>query len=43
MKIPTLQGIIKRRLPVNFRADVENIQKILPKEFRPRMAQYAAF
>ena len=37
MKIPTLQGIIKRRLLVNFRADAENIQKILPTEFRPKM------
>jgi len=37
MKIPTLQGIIKRRLLVNFRADAQNIQKILPKEFRPKL------
>lgn len=37
MKIPTLQGIIKRRLLVNFRAEAENIQKSLPKEFRPKL------
>jgi uncharacterized protein YqjF (DUF2071 family) len=37
MKIPTLQGIIKRRLLVNFRADPEIVQKILPKEFRPKL------
>ena len=37
MRIPTLQGVIKRRLLVNFRADAENIQKILPKEFRPKL------
>ncbi|MEP6902655.1 MAG: DUF2071 domain-containing protein [Actinomycetota bacterium] len=37
MRIPTLQGIIKRRLLVNFRADAENIQQILPKEFRPKL------
>ncbi len=37
MRIPTLQGIIRRRLLVNFRADAENIQKILPKEFRPKL------
>ncbi len=37
MKTPTLQGIIKRRLLVNFRADAENTQKILPKEFRPKL------
>lgn len=39
MKIPTLQGIIKRRLLVNFRADAENIRKILPQEFRPKLHQ----
>lgn len=37
MRIPTLQGIIKRRLLVNFRADAENIRKILPKKFRPKL------
>ena len=37
MKIPTLQGIIKRRLLVNFRADPEIIQKILPPEFSPKL------
>ena len=37
MRIPTLQGIIKRRLLVNFRADPETTQKLLPKEFRPKL------
>ena len=37
MRIPTLQGVIKRRLLVNFRADAENIQKILPTAFRPKL------
>ncbi|HQU85804.1 MAG TPA: DUF2071 domain-containing protein [Pyrinomonadaceae bacterium] len=37
MKIPTLQGIIKRRLLINFRADAEYVQKILPNEFRPKL------
>lgn len=37
MKIPTLQGTIKRRILVNFRADEKNIQKILPKGIRPKL------
>ncbi len=37
MKIPTLQGIIKRRILVNFQADPNIIQKILPKGFRPKL------
>lgn len=37
MKIPTLQGIIKRRILVNYRAEPDVIQKILPKGFRPKL------
>ncbi len=37
MKIPTLQGVIKRRILVNYRADPETIQKILPAQFRPKL------
>jgi hypothetical protein len=37
MKIPTLQGIIKRRILVNYRADAGVIQKILPEGFRPKL------
>lgn len=37
MRIPTIQGIIKRRLLVNFRADAETVQKMLPSEFRPKL------
>ena len=37
MRIPTLQGTIKRRLLVNFRVDPELIQKILPTRFRPKL------
>ncbi|MDQ2746602.1 MAG: DUF2071 domain-containing protein [Acidobacteriota bacterium] len=36
MKLPTLQGIIKRRILVNYRAEPETIQKILPPQFRPK-------
>ncbi len=37
MKIPTLQGIIKRRILVNYCAEPGAIQKILPKGFRPKL------
>lgn len=37
MKIPTLQGIIKRRILVNYRAEQSVIQKILPAGFRPKL------
>ncbi|HEX8287833.1 MAG TPA: DUF2071 domain-containing protein [Pyrinomonadaceae bacterium] len=37
MKIPTLQGVIKRRILVNYRAKPETIQKLLPKGFRPKL------
>jgi len=37
MKIPTLQGIIKRRILVNYHAEPEAIQKILPPGFRPKL------
>ncbi len=37
MKIPTIQGIIKRRILANYRADPEIIQRILPAGFRPKL------
>jgi hypothetical protein len=37
MRIPVITGIIKRRLLVNFRADPEVVQHILPKPFRPKL------
>jgi hypothetical protein len=39
MKIPTLQGIIRRRVLLNYRAAPEFVQKILPKGFRPKLYQ----
>ncbi len=39
MKLPTLQGIIKRRILVNYRAEPEAIQKVLPPQFRPKLYQ----
>ena len=37
MRLPTIQGIIKRRILVNFRADANVIQQILPAQFRPKL------
>ena len=37
MKIPTIKGIIKRRILVNYRADPSIVQKILPPQFRPKL------
>ena len=37
MKIPTIQGIIDRRILVNFTVDPEIIQKIIPQPFRPKI------
>jgi uncharacterized protein YqjF (DUF2071 family) len=37
MRLPTIEGIIRRRLLVNFRVDPEVIQKALPHGFRPKL------
>jgi hypothetical protein len=37
MKIPVLQGIIKRRMLINFRVDAVVMQKQLPAIFRPKL------
>jgi hypothetical protein len=37
MRIPTIQGIIDRRVLVNFIVDPDVIQKIIPKPFRPKV------
>jgi hypothetical protein len=37
MRIPVLAGLIKRRLLVNFRADPEIVQRILPDPFHPKL------
>ncbi len=39
IKLPTIQGIIKRRILVNYRADAGVIENILPPEFRPKLYQ----
>ncbi|MFT3679372.1 MAG: DUF2071 domain-containing protein [Ferruginibacter sp.] len=37
MKIPTIQGIIDRRILVNFTADPGTVEKIIPGPFRPKI------
>lgn len=37
MRLPVIQGLIKRRLLVNFRADPEVVQRILPQPFAPKV------
>jgi hypothetical protein len=37
MKLPVIDGVIRRRLLVNFRVDPEVIQRQLPSRFRPKM------
>jgi len=37
MKIPTLEGLIRRRLLINFRVDPTVMQKLLPDCFRPKL------
>lgn len=37
MKIPILQGMIKRRMLINFRVDAAVMQKFLPIPFRPKL------
>lgn len=37
MRLPTIQGLIRRRLLVNFRAEAEVVERILPPQFRPKL------
>jgi len=37
MHLPVIQGTIKRRLLVNYRADPGVVQRILPPPFRPKL------
>jgi hypothetical protein len=36
LRIPVIHGLIRRRILVNFRADPEVVQKILPGSFKPK-------
>jgi uncharacterized protein YqjF (DUF2071 family) len=37
MKLPTIQGVIKRRILVNYRVDPQAIEPVLPSRFRPKL------
>lgn len=37
MKIPTIQGIIDRRILINYKVDKKVLTKILPEPFRPKL------
>ncbi len=37
MHLPVIQGVIKRRILVNFRADPALVQRLLPAPFRPKL------
>jgi hypothetical protein len=39
MRFPSVHGVIRRRLLVNFRVDPEVIQRHLPSPFRPKLQQ----
>src|SRR5262249_9718302 len=39
MKLPTLQGIIDRRMLVNYGVDPGVAERVLPAPFRPKLAQ----
>lgn len=37
MRVPTIKGIIDRRILINFTADTDVIQKLLPSPFKPKI------
>lgn len=37
MYIPTVEGIIARRLLINYRVDSATLQQMLPAPFRPKL------
>ena len=37
MKIPAIQGIIKRRVLINYRADPSIVQNLIPNGFKPKL------
>ena len=41
MRLPVIQGVIDRRILVNFRADPDVLQRVLPEPFHPKLANGA--
>jgi hypothetical protein len=42
MKLPAIQGVIRRRMLINFRVEPEVVQRQLPAPFRPKLVGGAA-
>src|SRR5207253_301246 len=42
MRLPQIEGMIRRRMLVNFRVDPDVIKKQLPEKFRPKLHQGSA-
>ncbi|CAN5250657.1 DUF2071 domain-containing protein [soil metagenome] len=42
MRVPVIEGVIRRRLLINFRADPEVVQRLLPAGMRPKTAAGSA-
>lgn len=38
MRLPTIEGVIDRRILVNYRVDAEVASRVLPRPFRPKLA-----
>ena len=43
MRLPTIEGTIRRRILVNYRVDPAVIQRHLPSRFRPKLADEERF
>jgi hypothetical protein len=37
MRLPTIHGLIRRRMLINFRVDAAVMQRFLPQPFRPKL------
>jgi len=37
MRLPKIQGVIRRRILVNYRVDPQVIQRLLPDKFQPKL------
>src|SRR5438067_2357473 len=42
MTLPVIEGVIRRRILVNFRVDADVMQRQLPEPFRPKLLDGAA-
>ncbi len=42
MKLPTIEGVIRRRILVNYRVDPDAIQRLIPRRFSPKLHKGSA-